>query len=1182
MNYNPFWNWAGTQLSTWIPTHRMAHLSLLMLFSLFGCLANSATAADPAPWQTVTVPDTWRNLPEGNRVFTWYRCVVKVPESWKGEPIELATEAVDDARQWFWNGESIGTLGQMDPTFRSSLGESKRLTIPAEKVSAGKEVALVVRTCVSSGRSGFNVAAPVLFSKSQAIRLAGNWQKRSGDDLAWAKVDFEKEKDIPTFDKTMDAAEAHRIFAKLSNDDGPLSPSESLARMKTLDDLRVDLVLSEPELCQPLSIKWDGKGRLWAVQFLQYPNPAGLTMVSRDKFLRTVYDRLPAAPPNHFKGEDKITIHEDTDGDGKLDSHKVFVDGLSLVSSFAFDRDGVWVLNPPYLLFYPDKDHNDVPDGDPEVHLEGFGIEDSHSIANNLRWGPDGWLYATQGSTVTGAIRRPGSKDPPIHSLGQLVWRYHPTKRIYEIFAEGGGNAFGVELDAAGRIFSGHNGGNTRGFHYVQGGYYAKGFGKHGALSNPFTFGYFEAMAHHDVPRFSHTYVIYQDTALPEKYRGKLFGVGPLQSHVMYSEVMPDRSSFKTKDLGLALQTTDTWFRPVDIQVGPDGAIYVVDMYEQRIDHASHYQGRIHKSSGRLYRIAAKDALPGKAIAVNKQTTDKMLSDLASPHRTIRQLTQQELAGQPGDALAKLLEEKLATSKDAQAVEFLWARYRRPEPMAESVWITALRHPTAEVREWAVRLLGDQRTVTSTLQTELTDLAGKEKDLHVRSQLPSSSRRFEPQVGLPILKQLILTDDAQDIHVPLLVWWGLEARIDSSRAEVMAIWDDPAVWKTPLAEKTLLSRLMRRLSATDKRQDFLDAATLLTKAPTPAAQGHLMQGFEEAFTGRAISNLPEPLIAAMAKVSFKSPMLLLRQGDPQATREALATIADEAAEAGKRQQLLEVVATRSPPEAQPILLTLVQKSRNDNLRGAALMALQSYAAPEVGKQIVESFPKLPDELRGIAQSVLASRVSWAGLLLDAVESKAVEAGQISSSTVDRIALLPIPEIEARTKKLWARTPPPSAQQLKEEIDRLTQVLAAGAGNPYPGKVHFMATCGKCHTLFDGGGKIGPNLTTYKRDDLRGMLQSIVAPSAEIREGFEQYQVLTDDGRSLSGFIEDQDAQVVTLKGEAGERVTVARAEIETMRAVPRSLMPEGILKNLSEEQIRDLFAYLRSTQPLPQ
>src|SRR5690606_35173713 len=125
-------------------------------------------------------------------------------------------------------------------------------------------------------------------------------------------------------------------------------------------------------------------------------------------------------------------------------------------SSFEFGRGGLWVLNPPYLLFYPDANGDDVPDADPVVHLEGFGIEDSHSITNSLRWGPDGWLYAAQGSTVTADVRRPGEKQVQ-HSMGQLVWRYHPQRRQYEVFAEGGGNAFGLEIDEKGRIFSGHN-----------------------------------------------------------------------------------------------------------------------------------------------------------------------------------------------------------------------------------------------------------------------------------------------------------------------------------------------------------------------------------------------------------------------------------------------------------------------------------------------------------------------------------------------------------------------------------------------------------------------------------------------------------------------------------------------------------------------------------------------------
>src|ERR1700722_19046660 len=322
--------------------------------------------------------------------------------------------------------------------------------------------------------------------------------------------------------------------------DGPLSPTDAVKAFTVPSDLRIDLVLSEPEIAQPVFINFDERGRLWVVEYRQYPNPAGVKVLSRDGVWRVVYDKVSPPPPNHFRGLDRISIHEDTDGDGSFDKHKTFLDGLNIATACERGRGGVWVLNPPYLLFYPDRDGDDVPDGDPEVRLEGFGLEDTHSVVNSLRWGPDGWLYAAQGSTVTARVRKPGSDEPPVHSMGQLIWRYHPESRRYEVFAEGGGNAFGVEIDAKGRIFSGHNGGDTRGFHYVQGGYSRKGFDKHGPLSNPYTFGYFPAMKHAKVPRFTHCTIIYEGGALPPAYEGKLFGVHPLLSHVVYSRIEPD------------------------------------------------------------------------------------------------------------------------------------------------------------------------------------------------------------------------------------------------------------------------------------------------------------------------------------------------------------------------------------------------------------------------------------------------------------------------------------------------------------------------------------------------------------------------------------------------------------------------------------------------------------------
>ena len=280
------------------------------------------------------------------------------------------------------------------------------------------------------------------------------------------------------------------LVARLARGGG-YTPEEARDRMVVPPGFHVEIVASEPMIRQPVTASFDERGRLWVIEYLQYPNPAGLKPVTVDQYLRTEYDRVPDPPPKGPRGADRIKVLEDTDGDGRMDKATVFVEGLNLASGLAVGHGGVFVGQAPYLLFYPDKDRDDRPDGDPEVLLTGFGLQDAHATVNSMAFGPDGWLYGAQGSTVTAKIRGV--------EFQQGIWRYHPRTKQFELFAEGGGNTWGLDWDQAGNAFGSSNGAFIA-FHMAQGGYYWKGFAKHGPLHNPRTYGYLDAVAY-DSPK---------------------------------------------------------------------------------------------------------------------------------------------------------------------------------------------------------------------------------------------------------------------------------------------------------------------------------------------------------------------------------------------------------------------------------------------------------------------------------------------------------------------------------------------------------------------------------------------------------------------------------------------------------------------------------------------------------
>lgn len=1181
-------------------------VSLLLLVAIL--VSASTLWSDPImadDWHKLTVPDAWRSVPSGELApvngYSWYRALVRLPKDWEGQQLTLFVEALDDARSAWVDGITVGVAGTFPPQFRSGLGERGRYAIEPDRVKGGEFLTIAIRVYQYDPRPNFSVAPPVLMNEArkQALRLEGIWQYRPGDDSSWAKAtpaDFGVDPSANlndadaaargVYQKVDTVDDVEKYVARRNGDTDPLAPSEAVTHFRTPADLSVQLVLGDPDIAQPLFMTWDERGRLWVMEYRQYPDPAGLKMVSRDTFLRSVYDKVPPPPPNHFKGADRISIHEDTNDDGVYDSHKIFVDELNIASSFAIGRGGVYVTNPPYLLFYPDRNHDDVPDGDPEVLLEGFGIEDSHSVINSLRFGPDGWLYGAQGSTVTGVVRKPGSKEPPVKSLGQLIWRYHPERHLYEIFAEGGGNSFGCEIDEKGRVFSGHNGGDTRGFHYVQGGYYRKGFGKHGPLSNPYAFGFFEQMKHNSVPRFTHNFIIYEENTLAQRFRGQLFGVEPLQGQVVLSSFRALQSSFETEDIERVLKTDDPWFRPVDIKAGPDGDIYVADLYEQRIDHSSHYAGRIDKTSGRIYKLTNPQGSNGALKLAGKAFSEVdgkgLLSLLEHPSKWYRQTAIRLLGDRRDASLAPEIRSRLKAASGQTALELLWA-LNACGGLNDAAAHELLAHDDPFVRAWTVRIVCDAATVNPWVAGSIANIAEKEGYIEVRKQMASSAKRLPPELALPIIRALLRFDeDAADIHQPLLIWWALEAQLGRTSVEQIAsqLLHDPGIWQRPLMKQTMIERLMKRYALAGTRTDLLAAATLIKAAPDKDSVDRLLKGFEEAFQGRSLAGIPEELATALSASGGGSLALRFRQGQPAAVAEATKTIQDGSASRDVRRQLLEICGQVRSAELLSVLRRVLETEQDDLVLATAIAAIQNYSEESIASEVLKRTGSMKQESWLAAEALLASRPSWSAAFVSAVRMGDVAKEKVSDAAIRRMAMHSNAELRKAIEEIWGPISGPTPAQIQEELARVGTELAQGTGNPKVGKQLYMQNCGRCHVLFEEGGRIGPDLTPFARDNLDRMLTNVVNPGLEIREGFENYLVVTMDGRVLNGFLVEKDSQVVILRGVDGQNTILKQADIEEMKVVPQSVMPDGALKAYSGQQLRDLFAYLRSTQPV--
>jgi putative membrane-bound dehydrogenase-like protein len=537
----------------------------------------------------------------------------------------------------------------------------------------------------------------------------------------------------------------------------PQAPLETVRQLQVPEGFTVKLFAGEPDLVQPISFAIDDRGRIWVAENRSYPQQVT---------------------------KDRILVFEDADGDGAFDRRGVFCEGLSYVTGMEVGFGGVWVIAPPRMLFIPDRDGDGRADGPPETLLDGFGLHGIHNIANGFTWGPDGWLYAGHGRTSISDVGKPGT--PPgqrIHYDGG-VWRYHPTRHVFEPFCDGTTNPWGIAFDERGQAFM-STCVERHLYHAIQGGHFEPWRGRTSSL---FAFRRIDSIADHFHFRAGtmrgnsaelleagggHAHcgtMVYLGDSFPDAYRGSIF-MNNLHGHRVNNDYPKRRGSGFTASHGRDfLVSADRMHMGLSLQYGPDGAVWVSDWYDRGECHTR----KPHEETGRIYKVQYGKPAPFRGDLA--RLSDEELVGLQL-HRNdwhvthARRLLQERASVRAQAPLRKILEENPDVTRKLRALWALHATGGLPEELLHA----QLSSPEEYLRAWAVQLEMEDRRPCPAALSRMVEMARSDPSPVVRLYLASACQRMTLEERWPIVERLAdRSEDAEDPNLPLMVWYAAE------------------------------------------------------------------------------------------------------------------------------------------------------------------------------------------------------------------------------------------------------------------------------------------------------------------------------------------------------------------------------------------------------------------------
>ena len=952
-----------------------------------------------------------------------------------------------------------------------------------------------------------------------------------------------------------------------------LKPEDAVKAITLPPGFKATLFAGEPDIVQPVAFTFDDRGRLWVAAANTYPKKA---------------------PPG--QGHDRIIIFEDSTGAGHFDKRTVFIEGLNLVSGIEVGFGGVWVGQAPEMLFIPIL-ADDKP-GKPEVLLDGFAYGDTHETLNSFNWGPDGWLYGCHGVFNASKVGKPGTADKDRIPMNAAVWRFHPTKKIFEIFAEGGSNQWGIDWDEHGQMFMTccvipHL------YHVIQGGRYTRQAGPH---ADPYTFDDIKTIADHlhwqtgaanqwaangksDAFGGGHAHagaMIYQGDNFPPEYRGRIF-MGNIHGNRINTDILEAKGSGFVAHHGPDfMRMNDSWSRIISMKTGPDGAMYVIDWYDKQACHLPNPEVW-DRSNGRIYKIAYGDVKPVK-VDLAKMDNDELVKLQFHANewyvRHSRRLLQ-ERGPNPDNKDGEAAWDRAERSGAIAISRMLWLTHATTdEPGGTSLlagmFYTAANRPLDDyLRAMCVTILGEDEGWIKDKGAALSKIAKDDSSPIVRLQVASASNRLRVEQRWDTLEELLKHgEDTTDVNLPLMYWYAVEPCVPTNvtRAAKLA-----AESKIPLIREFIARRLAMIADA-----PALTAAVSILSAETDAAKSEALKGMIDGFTGKRTVPMPATWPAIYDQLS-QSPSAEVKQramavatifGDPRAMTFLRKTLEDSSADTVQRRSSLDSLLAAKDIATLPILQKLVADPK---LRADVIRGLAAYDDSKTAGLLVEGYTSFDADSKLAALNTLASRLSTAQELVAAIKAKKIPQADLTAPTVRNLNSLNDKSINEWIAGSWGAiraTPDDKIKEIARYKKVLTpQVVARGdAGN---GRAIFVKTCMQCHTLFDAGAKIGPDLTGSNRANVDYLLENIVDPSAVIGKDYLMVNAKTKDGRFIDGIIKSQTDDSITF-ATVNELITLPKNEIASQKTSNVSMMPEGLMAGLNEKEVRDLIRYLAS------